>query len=324
MKMQSLLLHGLKHVATVASGLGEQKKLFILIYHRVFDEPDFMQPGEVDKKNFTWQMGLIEKYFNVLSLPDAIERMEKGMLPPRAVCITFDDGYADNYLNALPILKKKQLTATFFIASGYLNGGIMWNDSIIETLRNYTGKQLDLSDINLGHYSTRTNKEKSQAASKIIQKIKHLTPQKRQSITDYLCDTYINNLPDDLMLTNEQLLMLHQSNMEIGGHTVTHPIMSKTPFVQLQQEITNNKQTLESLLNTPIHFFAYPNGKPGQDYFPEQVQLIKDNGFKAAVSTQWGVANHKSDIFQLPRFTPWDLSPVKFMIRMIYMYLRTN
>jgi len=321
--MQSIILYGLKQLATLVSGLGKKKKLFILIFHRVLDEPDFMRPGEVDKHVFNWQMQLLAKYFNVLPLADALEKLDKDQLPSRAVCITFDDGYADNYHNALPILKQHNLTATFFIATGYLNGGRMWNDTIIETLRDYPEEQLDLSKIQLGNYITATKEEKAQAASHIILKIKHLNPELRAEYTDYIA-TFAKVLPDNLMMTDEQLIKLHQSGMEIGGHTVTHPIMAKTPKEQVQQEIGDNKQALETLLNTAIRFFAYPNGKPGQDYLAEQVQLIQDNDYQAAVSTQWGVVSKNSDLFQLPRFTPWDNVPLKFFLRMLYMYIVTK
>ncbi len=318
--MQSLFLNGLKHLATLSSGIGKQKKILILIYHRVLDEPDFMRPGEVDRKVFSWHMELLAKYFNVLPLADALEQLHKDSLPSRAVCITFDDGYADNCFNALPILKQNQLTATFFIASGYLNGGRMWNDTIIETLRDYSEKQLDLSKLDLGLYNTKTNIEKEQAAGQIIKKIKHLEPQQRQEYTDYIADTFAIELPDNLMLTNDQLLNLYQKDMEIGGHTVTHPIMAKTEKKILQAELEENKSFLESLMNNKIRYFAYPNGKPGQDYLPEQVDLVKDSGYLGAVSTEWGVAIKTSDVFQLPRFTPWDNNPIKFMIRMILRY----
>lgn len=317
--MENIILNGLKHLASIASGFGKKKHLFILIYHRVLDEPDFMRSGEVDKKVFSWQMQLLQKYFNVLQLADALEKMGNNTLPPRAVCITFDDGYADNYLNALPILKQNQLPATFFIASGYLNGGRMWNDTIIETIRRYRKEQLNLEKIQLGIYKTTTEAEKEQAANQIILKIKYLGPEIRAEYTNYIA-SFTENLPDNLMLNNQQLLQLERSGMEIGGHTVTHPIMSKTPAKQLIKEIRNNKQTLESLINKPLRFFAYPNGKPSEDYLPSQVRLIMDNGYQAAVSTQWGVSNNESDLFQLPRFTPWDKQPVKFMLRMIQKY----
>ena len=314
--MQSIILYGLKQLATLVSGLGKKKKLFILIFHRVLDEPDFMRPGEVDKHVFSWQMQLLAKYFNVLPLADALERLDKGELPSRAVCITFDDGYADNYLNALPILKQHNFSATFFIATGYLNGGTMWNDQVIETLRNFTDAQLDLRKIKLGIYNTQTETEKLQAAEQIILQIKHFPPRQRMEYTAYIA-SFDKGLSDELMMTDEQLVKLYQSGMEIGGHTVTHPIMAKISGKQLKTEILDNKNTLRALLNTDIRFFAYPNGKLGQDYLFEHVNLIKGYGYQAAVSTQWGVTGRDSDRFQLPRFTPWDQHPVKFMGRLI-------
>jgi len=321
--MQSLILSGLKHIATFASGVGKKKKLFILIYHRVLDEPDFMRPGEVDKKNFSWQMELLTKYFNVLPLSEALEKMHSNQLPARAVCITFDDGYADNYLNALPIMQKFNLNATFFIANGYLNGGIMWNDKITEAIQLMSSKQLDLNDFKLGVFSINSQDCKSEVAREIINKIKHLAVDERKKIADDIA-ARVNNIPTDLMMTDEQLIKLHQAGMDIGGHTVTHPIIAGLNQKTLEKELCENKHYLEKLLKSTIKFFAYPNGKPEVDYKIEQIEQIKDQKYQAAMSTQWGVSNKSSDIYQLPRFTPWDKTPVKFMIRMIDMYRKVN
>lgn len=318
--MKPLLLSALKAAASVTSGLGKQKKLFILIYHRVLDGPDFMRPGEVDKSIFTWQMQLLANYFNVLPMADALAKLQDGSLPSRAVCITFDDGYADNYLNALPILQQFQLPATFFVASGYLDGGRMWNDTIMEAVRHAKPEQLDLTGLGLGLFDIGSPVQKALAAGGIIKKVKHLEPAVRQQYTDYVAGQAASALPDDLMMSTSQLQQLHASGMEIGGHTVSHPILAKLDAAALHQEVADNKQTLEKILAKPLRFFAYPNGKPGQDYLPSQVDAIKQHGYQAAVSTQWGVSHQGSDLWQLPRFTPWDTDPVKFMARMVHMY----
>ena len=315
----SILFNILKAFATIASGIGKRKKLFILIYHRVLDKPDFMRPGEVDISAFSWQMKLLAKYFNVLTLQDALQKMQSDTLPPRAVCITFDDGYADNYTNALPILKQFNMSATFFIANGFLNGGRMWNDTLIEAVRNFQQPELDLTAIGLGRFDVSDKVKKYQAVAKIIPQIKHLPPIQRDAHTAFIAKL-APNLPDDLMMTSDQLLQLYQNGMEIGGHTVNHPILAKLDSMSAEQEITENKDFLENLLNTPLRFFAYPNGKPDIDYNPQQIPLIHKTGYLAALSTQWGVANHASDLGQLPRFTPWDKSPLKFMLRMISLY----
>jgi peptidoglycan/xylan/chitin deacetylase (PgdA/CDA1 family) len=317
--MQFLLLSTLKHCATLTSSVGGGQKLAILIYHRVLDAPDFMRPGEVDKRAFSWQMELLATYFNVLPLDEALTRLQQGDLPPRAVTITFDDGYADNLLNALPILQRHRLTATFFIASGYLNGGRMWNDSIIEAIRLMPQARLDLAGIQLGEFDIATPTQKAEAASAIIKKLKHLDYGQRLAYTKIIAQQ-VSGLPDDLMLTSEQLIQLHQSGMEIGGHTVTHPILAKLDNEAAYHEIQDNKRSLELILNAPIRYFAYPNGKLGQDYHLEHVKQVKQCGYQAALSTEVAVAGSHDSYWQLPRFMPWDQTPLKFMLRIVRMY----
>lgn len=317
--LQPFLLSLFKPLASIASGIGKQKKLSILIYHRVLDQPDFMWPDEIDKTIFSWQMQLLANYFNVLPLGEALERMQINTLPPRAVCITFDDGYADNFTNALPILKQFNLTATFFIASGFLDGGRMWNDTVIEAIRNQLTPTLDLTEIDLGILEVSDNTQKCLAANQIISQIKHLSTEKRQQCADFIA-AKSQNLPNNLMLTTEQLMALSESGVEIGGHTVTHPILATLDDATATNEIQQNKAFLETCLNRPVRFFAYPNGKPTNDYHQHQIKFVQQAGYRAAVSTVRGVADRDSDILQLPRFTPWDKSPGKFMIRMIRNY----
>ena len=317
--MPTILLKILQLLCTAASGLGKQKKLFILIYHQVLDQPDFMREGEVDKTAFNWQMTLLSKYFNVMPLHEALEKLANDTLPPRATCITFDDGYANNFTNALPILLANKLSATFFIASGYLDGGRMWNDSVIESIRIMQSTDLNLTGIGLRNYDISTPEKKAQASLDILQHLKHLLPEIRTQHTGYIT-SLVKELPENLMLTSDQLVKLHESGMEIGGHTVTHPILAKLSPDAVRQEVSDNKKHLEQLLNTTLRFFAYPNGKPDRDYLPDQVQLVKECGYLAAISTQVGLADKQNDRWQLPRFTPWDTSPVRFMLRITKMY----
>lgn len=306
-------------IGNLTSGVGEQKKLFILIYHRVLNEPDFMRPGELDVKKFTWQMELLSKYFNVLPLDIALNKLQSNTLPSRAVAITFDDGYADNLLNAVPILKTYNLPATFFIATGFLDGGLMWNDSIIESIRQIPEKKLDLSSIKEGVHDLSSRENRVKVAGYLIDKLKHLEFSQRDKYTKYV-SKLAPELPDNLMLTTTQLKILHGNNMEIGGHTVSHPILAKIDDRAAKEEIVENKKKLRDILGIEPRFFAYPNGKAGKDYLPRHVEMIKELNYQAALSTQWGVSRKNSDIWQLPRFTPWDDTPVKFLSRMLYMY----
>lgn len=294
-----------------------KSRLNILLYHRVLDEPDPLRPSEPDIVRFDNQMRWIKRFFNVLDLADAVNKLQINQLPSRALCITFDDGYKDNYQNALPILEKHGLTATFFIATGFLNNGIMWNDTVIESLRNTTHKQLDLCDYGLGCFDIGHNRVES--LNKVINGLKYLSFDERAKVVVDLPANLGVPEPDGLMMNAEQIIALHKQGMGIGGHTINHPILSKLNVQQAERELEGGKQDLEEIIGERISLFAYPNGKPGQDYQQDHIDMMKGVGFEAAVSTAWGVASEKSDLYQLPRFTPWDRSISKYLLRLARM-----
>src|SRR4051812_1100444 len=110
------------------------RRISILIYHRINQEPDPLVSGGVCAHEFSWHMGVLSRWFKVLPLMEAVARLRNGTLPVRTACVTFDDGYADNVSIALPILLRHGVPATFFLATAFINGGRMWNDTVIETV----------------------------------------------------------------------------------------------------------------------------------------------------------------------------------------------
>lgn len=300
------------------SPAGPDAKLSILIFHRVLAQTDPLFPSEATLQSFDWQMALLKSLFNVLPLPEAVSRLKAGSLPARAAAITFDDGYADNYTHALPILQKHGLHATFFIATAYLDGGRMFNDTVIESVRNTKLACLDLSDIQLGVHELGSTAAKRHAIHQILPKIKYLLPDEREAAAAQLAArAEVENLPDDLMMTTAQLKSLHAAGMEIGGHTHRHPILAKLDRTAAHAEIATGKTALEEKLGTRVGLFAYPNGKPGSDYLPEQAEIVCELGFEGAVSTSHGVSTRSSDMYQLARFTPWDSRPSAYALRLL-------
>jgi peptidoglycan/xylan/chitin deacetylase (PgdA/CDA1 family) len=303
----------------LACGRRASRRLAILIYHRVLGSADYMRAHEIDESTFDWHMQVLREFFNPLSLSDALDLQKSADLPPASVCVTFDDGYADNVDVALPILKKWSIPATFFISSGYLDGGRMWNDTILDSIRQFSRSEIDLRGIGLGRCSVATRKERRDLANRILERLKHLPPDQRRRGTQFVA-SLASDLPDNLMMTGPQVKKLVDCGMEIGGHTVSHPILAALDADEARREILDGKTALESLTGKAVALFAYPNGKPGQDYTDFHCSLLSDLGFKAAVSTQWGVSTAASDIWQLPRFTPWDRNPSRFILRMIRNY----
>jgi peptidoglycan/xylan/chitin deacetylase (PgdA/CDA1 family) len=292
------------------------KRLSILIYHRVLPRQDPLFPSEVDAARFDQHLSFLKQSFNIIPLGAAVHGLRNNSLPPRAACITFDDGYADNAEIALPILQRHGVAATFFVATGFLNGGRMWNDTVIELIRR-APQQTDLRSLELGRFTLDSMASRRQAIGALLDSLKYLPLDARQRQVDAMTELLGVTPPDDLMMSSEQVRQLHRAGMEIGGHTVNHPIIARMDSAGARAEIAGGKAQLEQIIGAPVRLFAYPNGKPGQDYLPEHVAMVEELGFDAAVCTAWGAASRGSDLFQLPRFTPWDQGQTRFTLRMM-------
>jgi peptidoglycan/xylan/chitin deacetylase (PgdA/CDA1 family) len=296
---------------------GGKRGLSIFIYHRVLPHKDPLFPGEVDSADFDRDLRRIASMFNVIPLLDAVRLSAAGTLPPRAACITFDDGYADNAEVALPILQRHRLPATFFVATGFLNGGRMWNDSVIEMVRSAPDGVLDFSAFGFGVHEVTSVEQRKAAIKALIGQLKYLPMSERLQQVNRLVDAIGCVLPDNLMMTTAQVVQLHKAGMGIGAHTVNHPILASIDLATARAEIADGKQALEAMIGEAVTLFAYPNGKPDADYRAEHVALVKELGFQGAVSTAWGACKGEPDVYQLPRFSPWDRTPIRFALRMV-------
>jgi peptidoglycan/xylan/chitin deacetylase (PgdA/CDA1 family) len=298
------------------SGKGDGR-LCILNYHRVLRSADPFLESEPDIDTFHWQMELLADCFNVLPLHEAIDCLAKERMPPRAVCISFDDGYRSVHDLALPILKKFALPATVFVTSGYIDGGSMWNDRIIEAAAHLPSDQLDLREIGLGVHSLKYMGSRKRTAKKLNQISKYLPPDARAALTKKLEGLIGGSAEGGIMLTREMIMTLAQQGMEIGAHTVSHPILTTLADDDAREEITVAKQQLETIIDQPVRLFAYPNGKRSADFDERHVAMAREAGFSAAFTTATGAATAKHDRFQLPRSRPWDMTPMRFGLRLL-------
>jgi len=313
----------LKLALATLSPAGVRGRLSILIFHRVLRQFDPLAPDEPDAVAFEARMRWIQDWFNVLPLNDAVDRLRRGALPARALAITFDDGYADNAEVAAPILERLGLTATFFVATGFLRGGCMWNDQVIEALRASSTDELDLAEIGLGRVSLRTLDERREAIAFILGSIKHRAPQQRIEAVQAVVRAAKPGEAPAMMMNADQVRNLIRRGMDVGAHTVSHPILTRLESSAAYAEIRDSKLQLEDLTGRAVTLFAYPNGVPRGDYADEHVRMVREAGFDAAVSTAWGAASSDSDPYQLPRFSPWDRSRLRYGARMAW-NLRTR
>lgn len=304
-----------------ASPGGAAGRLSVLIFHRVLPETDPIFPEEVDAAHFDRICGWVRRWFNVLPLDQAVALRREGALPERALSISFDDGYADNHDVAVPILRRHGLSATFFIATDYLDGGRMWNDTLIEAVRLTRRESFDFDGLPgpaVAPQPLGTPLQRRVVADALIGRIKYLEPVQRQAVVQQVAERTGADLPHDLMMTGQKVVGLRQQGMVVGAHTASHPILARLSRDEARDEIRRGRDRLESLLQERVGLFAYPNGKPGADYVDDSVVLVREAGFDAAFSTAWGAADPGTDVHQLPRFTPWDRSRTRFGLRLLH------
>jgi len=294
------------------------QRMVVIAYHRVLYSKDALFPDIIDRFEFEEQIKILKKYFNVMRLDDAVVRLQHGTLPDATVCITFDDGYLDNYEVALPLLKKHCLPATFFVATGFIGNGMMWNDSIIELVRSIQSEKVDLSDIGLPVLDVSSAANKRKAIDLILNSIKYDPFFERSKKIESLCEGFGWCNLIDMMMNEAQIRELSSAGMEIGAHTVNHPILSRVSDEDAEKEICDSKADLENILSHEVTSFAYPNGRYQQDFGDEHINIVKNVGFNCSVSTDWaGVAGNNVSMFRLPRVGFIEKSKSRFIFKLI-------
>lgn len=314
-----MLLRALVHCI---SPLGK-RKITALIYHRVALESSDFEHFSVKPDIFDWQMRLISKLFNVISIDEAVAFLDGGDLPPRAIVITFDDGYMDNFAHALPILKKYNLCATIYVAGDAIKTGRIWNQDVSYAILNTKKVQLCLPELGFPHLAVDSLGEKKIA----IQQLKALFKKQKTEVRDqYL--TYLlleaESIPNTrYMMSEEQIKKLSDEDcITIGCHSMSHPMLSYTSTDTARIDISESLDYLRAITGKPVEHFAYPYGKYGVDFHAEHVNCVAKLPLKSAVTTDLGTIKDSSSFFMLRRFTPWNENILHFFIQLCKNYNR--
>lgn len=285
--------------------------LSILIYHRVAATPDPLFPECVDGRRLDQHLRLLTRWFRVLPLSLALRQLRAGTLPSRAACITFDNGYADSADVALPLLQRHGACATFFVASSFLDGGRLWSDVVIDTIRQAPPGRLNLGRYGFGVYDVACPLRRRAVIDMLIDTLSRLPAAQRNERINAMARG-----PATRMLCADQLLALHRAGMDIGAHTCDHTVLSAMSNADARADIAAGRKRLEEVIQAPVSLFAYPNGRPGADFEQRHANMLRSAGFDAAVTCAWGAARSHTDPYLLPRFTPWDRGSSRFLLRM--------
>ncbi len=280
----------------------------ILLYHGVSDQPhkgiENCSHKHISVDDFAAQLQTLKAHYRVFSLPDLLQQKHHGALPENAVALTFDDGFANNYSLAFPLLQQFDLPATFYLASGFINTRrSFWvdkleyliNESPLSSLEiDSLQKQFSLQSLEDRKTTLQAIKSALKSASALIEKTVAELEQICQVSPDY-------DYADYRLLSWDQVREMAQSGLcEFGGHTVDHVILSHLPAAEKQVQIAQCKATLETELNRPIRLFSYPEGQSCH-YDESCIEVLKKQGFTSSPSAIFGVNNDKQSDFHLYR-----------------------
>jgi peptidoglycan/xylan/chitin deacetylase (PgdA/CDA1 family) len=291
------------------------KDLRVLAYHRVLPRSDAVafpfDPELISawSEDFDWQMKYVASRFDVLNCSQVVESLESGgKLPRRPLVVTFDDGFADNFEYAFPILRSRRLPAVVFLSTGYVGGtDIFWFDLltflVTQTERTYI--PLTVAGIEL---AIPQNPEcRREVVLTLLRHLKKVSNEERESALVRLRDFLGVSVPDGLrhksaVLNWDQVREMASGGIEFGSHTVTHPVLSRVlDDSLLDRELVESRCEIQRQTSRQVVSIAYPVG--GKSAVDERVIVaVERAGYKIAFTYQTGLNRIGSwDRFQLKR-----------------------
>jgi len=281
-------------------------KYVILAYHTVGNEgaPWYCH---ISAATFRKQMEYVAKHFRVISLEQMVQELDSNADRDQAIVVTFDDGYLGTFTEAFPILQEYKIPATVYLAAGAIDSGeLLWYDRIFQCL------QIAPTDLTLGLATTRQFKLDSRTsriatAEQVVIYLRSLPNNERKA----WCAQFERLVPlpksalGGAMASWSQVRRMHEAGIQFGAHTMTHPVISRLDLDTMRLEIGQSKALIEHKLGTAVDHFAFPFGK-SRDCGTGAAQVLKELGFRTAVTSITGLNQARADAFRLRRVVVGD------------------
>lgn len=275
-------------------------RVFILEYHAV--APELETEGAVSAARFREHLGWLKARWRCVTVAQAAARL-RGGLDEDLVAITFDDGYADNARVALPLLRELELPATVYLATGFLDGRELWFDVARRGLGEAAREAEKAAGLDLvakvvlgevlGAWPTPLPLEEA------MRRLKNAPAADRLAAVESL-RPLAADLPAKEPMTWAEARELRDHGIELGAHTVDHPILSKLNEGEQERQIAGSIERIEAELGERPRTFAMPNGS-ARDYDATTLRLLAKLRFEAACTTRRGANAGGCDLLQLRR-----------------------
>ena len=278
--------------------LAHRNRALILTYHR-FSADGASQT--VSESQFRWQLQYLTSRYHVVPL----SQLAAGhALPPRALAITIDDGYRDAYEIAFPLLKEFGLPATLFVVTDFLDGRIwLWPDKVRWMFAHTPCNEVVIHSMSpTPRFQLADEASRRHAAADMNERFKALSEPLKEFEISRLARLLKVRLPARptaayAPVTWDEACEMDRAGIEIGSHTVTHPILTRVSTEQLRRELQASRERLERKLQREVKQFCYPNG----DYDERVHAAVAKAGYECAVTTTRGFNDQRSDRLALRR-----------------------
>jgi len=316
-------------------------RAIILLYHRVNELASDPQLLCVSRKHFSEHLEILRLHCDPVPLNRLSHTLASGSRGRCSVIVTFDDGYADNLHHAKPLLQSHDVPATVFIATGHIGSPVgFWKDvlegvflqpgTLPRTLRltiaglEHRWELGDVAEYTVDafqrHRTWNVTKRDDPTARQYLyrclsQILRPLSERERWDVLRAIASWAGKDLTKASVhraLSKAEVAQLAEGGIiEIGAHTVSHPILSMLSADEQRKEIQHSKDQLEMILERRISSFAYPYG--GRTHYnSDTVSAVRSSGFEIACSNFEGAVRRGTDMWQLPRFLVRDCDGEEF------------
>jgi peptidoglycan/xylan/chitin deacetylase (PgdA/CDA1 family) len=270
--------------------------LVVLNYHRIGDARQTPYDSGIfscTTEELNWQIEWLKRGFSIVTLDQALEIVH-GRSTPAQNCalLTFDDGYLDNYQQAFGVLRKQQVSGTFFLPTAFVGTRMLpWWDQVAFIVKSSNKKQVYLSfpkplalDITESH--------RLRSIRQILLLFKKVKATDTELFLDELakaCES--KRVTDDMercFLNWDEAREMKRAGMDFGSHTHTHTILSKLSYEEQVEEMETSKAVLERELGISTGVLAYPVGTP-DTFSADSIKALGNTGYHTAFSFYSGV-----------------------------------
>lgn len=285
----------------------------VLMYHSITEDPESAANSigvSQPRSSFDAHVRTIAQRFAPVTMERVAQFAKEGRrLPPRSVAVTFDDGYADNYDVALPVLSRYGVPATFYIMVNAVETGIPpWYCRLNFAFRTTRRPEWTDPDQRQSYKIERTHEKEAALKTAFALGARKTGSQQEEFVRRIEKSLEVEPLGCEagLMLNWEKVRALNTAGHSIGGHTLSHPNLAHVTEEEARTEILGCKKRLEAEIGEPVDHFSYPHPALNPQWSPQTLQITREVGFKSAVLTTCGPVRQGDEPLALKRIYAAD------------------